>query len=122
MKDKFPIPVIDELIDELAGAAVFTILDLRARYHQLRVHEGDVFMTAFKTHTDYHEFLVMPFGLTNYLASFQGWMNDVFRPVLRKCVLVFFVGILVYSEDNVEHLHHLTEVFFYAEESDVCKG
>lgn len=103
-------PLIDKLLDELHGAKYFSEIDLRAGYHQIRVSEGYVYRTTFKTHQGLHEFKVMPFGLTKAPATFQSLMNEVFKSQLRKYARVFFDDILVYSTDLTSHCKHLESV------------
>ncbi|GKE10993.1 putative reverse transcriptase domain-containing protein [Tanacetum coccineum] len=107
VKNRYPLPRIDDLFDQLQGSSVYSKIDLRSGYHQLRVREGDIPKTAFRTRYGHYEFQVMPFGLTNTPGVFMDLMNRVCKPYLDKFVIVFIDDILVYSKNKEEHEEHL---------------
>ena len=110
IKNKYPIPRINDLFDQLQSAQVFSKIDLRSAYYQLKIKEEDISKTAFRTRYGHYEFLVMPFGLTNAPAAFMELMNRIFQPLLDICVIIFIDDILVYSRSNQEHEEHLRNV------------
>jgi Reverse transcriptase (RNA-dependent DNA polymerase) len=103
VKNKYLIPIIGDLLDELHGSTIYSKIDLKAGYHQIKTHPNDVAKIVFRIHDDHYELLVMHFGFTNASVTFQALMNHIFRPYLRSFVLVFFDDILVYSPSLEQH-------------------
>lgn len=111
LQNRFPIPTIDELLDELGDASWFSKLDLLQGYHQILMKEEDISKTAFRTHHEHYEFRVIPFGLCNTPSTFQVTMKNIFGPHLHKFIIVFFDDILVYNKTLPEHLILLETAF-----------
>ena len=112
IKNRYPLPRIDDLFDQLRGAQVYSKIDLRTGYHRLRIREADIPKTVFRTLYGHFEFTVMPFGLTNAPAAFMDLMNRVFQPYLDHFMVVFIDDILIYSQSEVEHEDHLRIVIW----------
>jgi len=107
IKNRYPLLRIYDLMDQLVGAEVFSKIDLRSGYHQIRVKAGDISKTAFRTRYGHYEYSVMPFGVTNASGVFMEYMNQIFHPYLDQFVVVFIYDILVYSRSEEEHVEHL---------------
>jgi len=119
VKNKFPIPLMDDLLDELHSSSIFSKIDLRARYNQVRMDLGDVYNMTFKNYARHYEYIVMPFGLTNTPTTFQRLTNSVFLAISTKFSVVFFNDILIYNTYLGAYLHHLSQVFLVLRENSL---
>ena len=111
IKNRYPLPRIDDLMDQMVGVEVFSKIDLRSGYHQIRVKMEDISKTALRTRYGHYEYFVMPFGVTNAPGVFMKYMNRIFHPFLDHFMVVFIDDILVYSKSEEEHVEHLRIVF-----------
>src|ERR1700733_11834265 len=121
-KDRYPLPLISDLLDSSGRARIYTKIDLQHAYHLVRIAEGDEWKTAFRTCYGSFEWQVMPFGLTNSPAAFQRFMNDIFSDMLDVCVIVYLDDILVYSDDPEDHRKHVREVLRRLRENNLYAG
>ena len=110
VRNSYPLPRIDDLIDKLAGASIFSCLDLQQAYHQIRLNAEDIPKTAFTTPMGLYEYMVLPFGLSNAPSTFQSVINAILGPELHHCCLVYMGDIVVFSKSPEEHLTHLSLV------------
>jgi len=113
IRNRYPFPRIDDLLYYFKGETMFSNIDMRLGYHQVRMKEEDIFKTVFRTRYGNYEYVVVPFGLTNALATFMCLMNSVLCPYLDKFFIVFIDDILVYSNNEEEHVEHLATVLIF---------